>query len=137
MLRAVDSEGSGYVLRSTTTDDLKAYIGGREPAQTAWLSLDRQHEEAWFLGLRLNAGVNVAALETEFGSARVAPALKVVARLAEDGLVVSDGRTVRLTAWGQLLSNDIFQEFLGLEAEEVACAKSGPPSVLDFPSILR
>jgi coproporphyrinogen III oxidase-like Fe-S oxidoreductase len=41
-----------------------------------------------------------------------------VERLVEAGLVVSDGKTVRLTAQGQLLSNDVFQEFLGLDAEE-------------------
>jgi coproporphyrinogen III oxidase-like Fe-S oxidoreductase len=29
--------------------------------------------------------------------------------------VVSDGKRVRLTAQGRLLSNDVFQEFLGLE----------------------
>jgi coproporphyrinogen III oxidase-like Fe-S oxidoreductase len=38
--------------------------------------------------------------------------------LVEAGLVVSDGKTVRLTAQGQLLSNDVFQEFLGLDTEE-------------------
>jgi oxygen-independent coproporphyrinogen-3 oxidase len=122
-----DPVGPGYVLRSTTTDDLKAYLAGSEPgpprtglgpwggepAETAWLSPARQHEEAWFLGLRLNAGVDVAALEREFGRETVAPALEAVARLTEDGLLISDGKTVRLTPQGQLLSNDVFQEFLG------------------------
>jgi oxygen-independent coproporphyrinogen-3 oxidase len=115
--RAEDRVASGYVLRSATTDDLKALLAGREPVETAWLSPARQHEEAWFLGLRLNAGVEVAAVEREFGPAMVAPALKAVARLVESGLLVSDGRTVRLTAQGRLLSNDVFQEFLGLDAE--------------------
>jgi coproporphyrinogen III oxidase-like Fe-S oxidoreductase len=55
-------------------------------------------------------------MEREFGPALVAPALKVVDRLAEAGLLTSDGKTVRLTAQGQLLSNDVFQEFLGLKA---------------------
>jgi oxygen-independent coproporphyrinogen-3 oxidase len=114
--RAEDRVATGYVLRSTTTDDLKAFVAGREPVETAWLSPARQHEEAWFLGLRLIAGVEVAAVEREFGPAMVAPALKVVARLVESGLLVSDGKTVRLTAQGRLLSNDVFQEFLGLEA---------------------
>jgi len=40
------------VLRSTTTDDLKAYLAGAEPVETTWLTPARQHEEAWFLGLR-------------------------------------------------------------------------------------
>jgi oxygen-independent coproporphyrinogen-3 oxidase len=114
MLRAVDSR----VLRSTTSDDLQAYLAGNEPVETAWLTRAQQHEEAWFLGLRLNTGVEVVAVEREFGGAMVAPALKAVERLAGTGLVVSDGRTVRLTAQGQLLSNDVFQAFLGLNAEE-------------------
>jgi oxygen-independent coproporphyrinogen-3 oxidase len=115
MLRAADSN---RVLRSTTSDDLKAYLAGCDPVETAWLTRTQQHEEAWFLGLRLNAGVEVAALEREFGRAIVSPALKAVERLVEAGLVVSDGKTVRLTAKGQLLSNDVFQEFLGLDVEE-------------------
>jgi oxygen-independent coproporphyrinogen-3 oxidase len=118
MLRAADSSGSCRVLRSTTSDDLKAYLAGSDPVETAWLTRAQQHEEAWFLGLRLNAGVEVAALEREFGRAIVSPALKAVERLVEAGLVVSDGKTVRLTAKGQLLSNDVFQEFLGLDVEE-------------------
>jgi oxygen-independent coproporphyrinogen-3 oxidase len=120
MLRAADSFGSPRVLRSTTSDDLKAYLAGSGPVEMAWLSPVQQHEEAWFLGLRLNAGVEAAAVKQEFGCSVVAPALMAVKRLVEAGLVVSDGKTVRLTAKGQLLSNDVFQEFLGLEAEERA-----------------
>jgi oxygen-independent coproporphyrinogen-3 oxidase len=104
------------VLRSTTTDDLKAYLESSEPVETTWLTRAQQHEEAWFLGLRLNVGVEVAAVQREFGEAMVAPALQAVARLAENGLLSSDGKTVRLTAQGRLLSNDVFQEFLELEA---------------------
>jgi oxygen-independent coproporphyrinogen-3 oxidase len=112
---AADEDHS--VLRSTTTDDLKTYLAGSEPVETTWLTREQQHEEAWFLGLRLNAGVDVAAMQREFGAAMVEPALKVVARLVETGLLVCDGKTVRLTAQGRLLSNDVFQEFLGLETE--------------------
>jgi coproporphyrinogen III oxidase-like Fe-S oxidoreductase len=32
--------------------------------------------------------------------------------------VVFDGQRVRLTARGRLLSNEVFQEFLGLKAED-------------------
>jgi coproporphyrinogen III oxidase-like Fe-S oxidoreductase len=45
--------------------------------------------------------------------------METVARLAEDGLLTSDGNTVHLTAQGQLLSNNVFQEFLEFTAEEV------------------
>ena len=113
---ALETDDS-FLLRSKTCDDLKAYLDDTEPAETAWLSPDRRHEEAWFLGLRLNAGVEIADLEQEFGRERVAPALGVVERLAWDGLLMIHKSRVRLTARGRLLSNEVFQEFLGLDAE--------------------
>jgi oxygen-independent coproporphyrinogen-3 oxidase len=117
-LHAADTGGLGYILRATTTDDLTAYLAGPAPTETAWLSPDRLHEEAWFLGLRLNEGVDVPALEQKFGPEPVARAMKTVARLAADGLLTSNGNTVRLTAQGQLLSNEVFQEFLEFATEE-------------------
>jgi oxygen-independent coproporphyrinogen-3 oxidase len=106
------------ILRSTTTDDLKGYLEGSEPVESTWLTPAQQHEEAWFLGLRMNAGVHIADVQREFGAVMVEPALKAVARLVEAGLLVSDGKTVWLTAQGRLLSNNVFEEFLGLEADE-------------------
>ncbi len=113
MLRATgQGVGIGRVLRTTTTGDLQAYLANAEPVETEWLTPAQQHEEAWFLGLRLNNGVEIAAVEREFGPAMAAPALEAVNRLTGDGLLVFDGKTVRLTPRGQLLSNDVFQEFL-------------------------
>jgi len=114
----VEPDGSLNALRWTTTSELADFLAGPEPAETAWLSPARQHEEAWFLGLRLNSGVNVAPMEREFGRDAVRRAMVVVARLVEDGLLASDGRTVQLTARGRMLSNDVFQEFLGLDVED-------------------
>lgn len=114
------ADPSCRVLRWTTTEDLQTYLAGAEPAETTWLTASEQHEEAWFLGLRLNAGVDLAALTQEFGAEIVAPAVQVVQRLVKDGLLASDSHTVRLTAQGRLLSNEVFQEFLGLGAETAA-----------------
>ncbi len=112
----------GYILRFTTTDELKAYLEGPQPPERAWLSPERQHEEAWFLGLRLNDGVSVSALRQEFGNQMVARALEVVEPLTERGLLTFDGETARLTAQGRLLSNDVFQEFLESAAPHAAFA---------------
>ena len=113
------AEDAGYALRFTTTDDLKAYLTGPQPPETAWLSPDRRHEEAWFLGLRLNCGVSVSALQQEFGNRMVARALGIVAHLVKRGLVVHHKDVVRLTAQGRMLSNDVFQEFLEISATEL------------------
>jgi oxygen-independent coproporphyrinogen-3 oxidase len=112
-----------YILRSSVVDDLTEFLSGQSPAgtapvETAWLSPTRQFEEAWFLGLRMKAGVNLAALRREFGRDPVAQTMPTVARLVEEGLLTSDGKTIRLTAQGRLLSNDVFQQFLGLDSNQ-------------------
>jgi oxygen-independent coproporphyrinogen-3 oxidase len=120
MLRAVAEPGgahSGDVLRGTTTDDLAAYLSGLGEPEITWLAPGKQQEEAWFLGLRLNSGIEVAALEQEFGGSTVAKALEVVPRLVKAGLLTVSAGTIRLTAQGQLLSNEVFQEFLDLTAD--------------------
>jgi oxygen-independent coproporphyrinogen III oxidase len=115
-LRAAEPPGRssrpGTLLRATTTSDLREYLAGPSIAESTWLSPEQEHEEAWFLGLRLNAGVDVAALEQEFGRAMVSPALETAHRLVGDGLLTLDGARIRLTARGQLIANEIFEQFL-------------------------
>ena len=121
MLYALADESDAtapYILRSSVTDDLNAFLNGPLPAETAWLSPARQLEEAWFLGLRMNLGVKLPALRREFGRETVAHALPTVARLVEEGLLTSEGKTIRLTAQGRLLSNEVFQQFLGSESAQ-------------------
>lgn len=118
-LRATAPPGDS-VVRTKTTDDLKAYLSGCAKVETTRLWPEQQHEEAWFLGLRLNAGVEIAELVEEFGAEMVRPALDVAARLEGDGLLSSDGKKIRLTDRGRLLSNDVFQEFVGLKTVESA-----------------
>lgn len=123
MLRArgsFESGGEGYIMRSTSAEELTAYLEGTAAREETWLSPVRRHEEAWFLGLRLNAGVNAAELEREFGRERVEPALETAKRLAEDGLLTVEGETIRLTARGRPISNEVFQQFLETETESEA-----------------
>ncbi len=102
----------GSVLRATTTEDLKVYLDGAGAVEMEWLAPERQHEEAWFLGLRMNAGVDISELRAEFGSSLVEASIKTARRLAEDELLIFDGERVRLNARGRLISNEVFQEFL-------------------------
>jgi oxygen-independent coproporphyrinogen III oxidase len=112
---ATRHENSGTlapILRTTTTHDLHEYLAGPPITESTWLSPEQQLEEAWFLGLRLNAGVDVLALQQEFGRAMVAPAFETAHRLAQDGLMTADGGWMHLTARGRLIANDVFAQFL-------------------------
>jgi oxygen-independent coproporphyrinogen III oxidase len=116
MLR--EREGT-FVLRATATDDLKPYLDGDSTRETSWLGPDRQVEEAWFLGLRTNAGVDPIELEREFGRELAGPAVRVADRLVEEGSLAHESGRFRLTARGRMVSNDVFQEFLA-EPENVS-----------------
>lgn len=113
MLRAED----GSVLRAATTAGLGEYLDrteGQEPViETSWLGPTQQLEEAWFLGLRRNAGVSFAALRKEFGADGAEPSIAVARRLATEGLLTVQRGKAALTARGRLISNDVFAEFLG------------------------
>jgi oxygen-independent coproporphyrinogen-3 oxidase len=81
------------------------------------LSREQELEESWFLGLRMNEGVELAGLRNEFGAAEVAEFEPVIGELAAEGLVTCDGGRVALTMRGRLLSNEVFQRFLKEEVE--------------------
>jgi oxygen-independent coproporphyrinogen-3 oxidase len=116
MLRSSDASDSA-VFRCTTTDDLKEYLNSSsKTAETSWLGPTQQLEEAWFLGLRRNAGVDLDALRHEFGSRVVESSVAVAKRLADEELLTIEDNRVCLTSRGRLISNDVFGEFLGIGA---------------------
>jgi oxygen-independent coproporphyrinogen III oxidase len=137
MLRARGEEGQRpepqYVLRATNSDDLKEYLEGANLRETAWLSPERQHEEAWFLGLRMNGGVQPKALSNEFGDAVASRALTDAERLIESGLLKREGDWISLTERGRLISNDVFQEFLDGSAQRI-CGEPGEETRGRMPS---
>lgn len=65
-------------------------------------------EEVFFLGLRLNRGVDLRAIRDEFGWNTLEAVRANIEDLVEQGLIqLSDGRII-LTARGRLLSNEVF-----------------------------
>jgi oxygen-independent coproporphyrinogen-3 oxidase len=62
--------------------------------------------ERFFLGLRLSEGIN----------ADWAPFSEAIRRFIHDGLLESNGRRLKLTDRGVLLSNEVFAEFVGVPA---------------------
>lgn len=109
MLRA--ESGGNCAVRFANTDDLDAYMSGTQQPEPQEVSAQEALEEALFLGLRLNAGVDPAVLRAEFGEA-VEGYQGSIDELAEEGMLLLEGNTVKLTARGRLVSNDVFGRLL-------------------------
>lgn len=105
-------------VRFATPDNLEDYTRSA-PASITRVTSEQAIEEAFFLGLRLSAGVDLAALDREFGAAALAPFLPVVNRLIEDGLLLRSRGDVRLSDRGRLLSNEVFAEFVSPSPQAV------------------
>jgi oxygen-independent coproporphyrinogen-3 oxidase len=72
---------------------------------------EKGFEEALFLGLRMNVGVDLDALRAEFGEL-VSGAVEALGDVGEAGLVAVEDGNVRLTANGRMASNEVFERLL-------------------------
>jgi oxygen-independent coproporphyrinogen-3 oxidase len=108
---------NGAALRFCSTDGLAEYLRGDQVQDVRELGANEEMEEAWFLGLRLRAGVAWQDLAAEFGGDRVEKFLPVVGELCRLELLTNEGGVVRLTRRGLLFSNDVFGRFLEVEQE--------------------
>jgi oxygen-independent coproporphyrinogen-3 oxidase len=73
---------------------------------------EKAFEEAMFLGLRMNEGVEWEGLRAEFGEELMRGAMEALEDVEEAGLVVREGGRVRLTARGRMASNEVFGRLL-------------------------
>jgi oxygen-independent coproporphyrinogen III oxidase len=120
-------DGVGGV-RWANTCELEEYLGYQAPGARrqgngALIQLDggeseverigqeKAFEEAMFLGLRMNEGVDLEALRREFGEL-VGGAVEALGDVVEAGLVVQEGSRVKLTARGRMASNEVFSRLL-------------------------
>ncbi len=106
--------GGGESFRFATTDNYDQFLLAPHVTVTK-VTREQALEESFFLGLRLNRGVSVAELSPQFGTAVNAYA-PVVDELVGAGLLQHEGDSVKLTARGRLLSNDVFERFISLQA---------------------
>ncbi len=106
---------SGAALRFATTDELEPFLASPGWDNPHRLSRKEEVEEAWFLGLRLNEGVNLRDLHAEFGP--VANSFEpILTDLECDGLITWTGSRIALTPRGRLVSNEVFEPFVCLTA---------------------
>jgi oxygen-independent coproporphyrinogen-3 oxidase len=97
--------------RFSTADLLDAFVAGA-PLKGEAISSAAAFEESFFLGLRLNRGVDLRQIADKFGCEAVAEVFPTIKQLESDGLVDASANVVRLTSRGRLLSNEVFQAFL-------------------------
>jgi oxygen-independent coproporphyrinogen-3 oxidase len=97
-------------VRLWTTDDYDLFF-----QSPMWGNgfIDRQGaiEESFFLGFRLNRGVDWQELQEKFGT-DLNPYWDVMNELLSEKLLEQSGGKIRLTARGRLLSNEVFQKFV-------------------------
>jgi oxygen-independent coproporphyrinogen III oxidase len=126
-------------VRRANTDDLEGYLGGQRvqgpgprvqsaPAivllrgttealpEVEAIGREQGFEEALFLGLRMNVGVDLDRLRVEFGDGLVGEVEIALGDVEEAGLVVREGSWVRLTGTGRTASNEVFSRLLVVAA---------------------
>jgi oxygen-independent coproporphyrinogen-3 oxidase len=100
-VRGVSNEGAGGLVQFASAPEPEVELVGPEKA----------FEEAMFLGLRMKEGVDLEALQAEFGEL-VSGAVEALGDVEEAGLVERDRSWVRLTARGRMASNEVFSRLL-------------------------
>jgi oxygen-independent coproporphyrinogen III oxidase len=107
----LNSSDEGAAERFASPDSLEEYVAGAPPGKTA-VSAQAALEETFFLGLRLNKGVDLKKTKNEFGEAGIEGLADTISGLVTSGLLDREGEVIRLTPRGRLLSNEVFEKFL-------------------------
>lgn len=112
MLRAQSNGGdTRSAVRFSNPDSLDAYLANQSGTITA-VPQRAALEELFFLGLRLNCGLDLTAITAEFGQESADAFAATIAELEQEQLLERRRDTIRLTPRGRLLSNEVFERFL-------------------------
>jgi len=115
----------GHAVRLATADALEKYVSGFPLRQTP-VSSDAAFEETFFLGLRLNRGVDLVRVAEQFGQPALIPLQPIIGDLERQELLERSERSIRLTKRGRLLSNEVFQCFLISDPQSLTPALRSP-----------
>ena len=101
-----------YIRRENRAELMNVFQREKELPKPELIDREAAFEESMFLGLRLNEGVDLAALRKEFGGVLVASVIPGVAEARDAGLLLMEGERVWLTARGRMASNEVFSRLL-------------------------
>lgn len=100
-------------VRFSNPDALEKYMVG-EPKQKLSITRRDALEETFFLGLRLNRGIDLSQVQRKFGSGSLQDFEPIISELQAGGFLDRHGETISLNARGRLLSNEVFEKFVSL-----------------------
>jgi oxygen-independent coproporphyrinogen III oxidase len=105
------STGQQEAVRFSTSDNLEKFVAG-SPLESTPVLQKTAFEECFFLGLRLNRGVDLGAIVAKFGTESVESLHPTISELIGNGMMQREGDFILLSPRGRLLSNEVFQAFL-------------------------
>jgi oxygen-independent coproporphyrinogen-3 oxidase len=111
-LYAVEEREDFTALRWSETDALSAFLNRAEAPEENVIGRRAALEESLFLGLRMNRGLRLSALQEEYGGDAAQAVIAAAQPMIGQGLLTLDEDSLRLTARGRLLSNEVFAAFL-------------------------
>jgi len=123
--------GSSYEgMRFSTSDDLDNQLNGT-PRTFRKIDSASAEDEAFFLGLRLNRGIDLRAIAEACGEPAIVKRAPILDALTELGLLEPAGQNIRLTDRGRLLSNEVFERLmLSDPATDPALPAQAPLTIL-------
>jgi oxygen-independent coproporphyrinogen-3 oxidase len=102
---------------SSTTEYIATVASGGQPGvEKRELSRREAFEEALFTGLRLARGIDVHTVKTRYDADVWGIYGAALERFREAGLLIYDGRLLRLSRAGMLLANEIMSQFVSASA---------------------
>jgi oxygen-independent coproporphyrinogen III oxidase len=113
-----NEDGHNQAVRFASPDSLDAYMN-RAARTVTPVSARGAIEENFFLGLRLNRGIDLELVRSELTEDALVGWEAAIEECVHDGLIEQKGTILRLTGRGRLLSNEVFARFLMDEGEEI------------------
>jgi oxygen-independent coproporphyrinogen-3 oxidase len=110
-LQAIES------IRLAATDNYDQFFAGAD-WRSSQVTREQALEESFFLGLRLNRGLQLQELRGKFGDS-FNDSDDVIRHLIAEGLLTSSNGSIQLTSRGRLLSNEVFERFIGIERSAI------------------
>jgi oxygen-independent coproporphyrinogen-3 oxidase len=112
--------GRSAAVRLAWPDELDTFAASGATPKPRIIKVDKKAalEEAFFLGLRLNRGVDLRAVAAEFGLAAARDARAIIHEQLPSGFIECENDVVRLTSAGRLASNEVFERFLHSQPEQ-------------------